>query len=77
MRQWLTSYLKGRYQRATVLGETSDTFPVSSGPDGISHLCKYLVLTSHIAMFADDAKIHKQIKFQEDAAYLQADLLVG
>ena len=40
VRQWLSSYFKGRYQRATVLGETSDTLPVSSGPDGISHLSK-------------------------------------
>ena len=28
-------------------------------------------------MFADDTKIYKQIKSQEDAAYLQADLLAG
>ena len=33
--QWLGSYLMGRYQCVTVLGETSDTFPVSSGtPQG-------------------------------------------
>ena len=36
-----------------------------------------LVLTSHVAMFADDIKIYKQIKSREDAAYLQADLLAG
>ena len=35
------------------------------------------VLTSHVAMFADDTKIYKQIKSHEDAAYLQADLLAG
>ena len=29
--QWFSSYLMGRYQRVTVLGETSDTLPVSSG----------------------------------------------
>ena len=37
---------------------------------------KYLpdsVLTSHVAMFGDDTKN----KSQEDAAYLQADLLAG
>ena len=28
-------------------------------------------------MFGDDTKIYKQIKSQEDAAYLQADLLAG
>ena len=33
--QWFSSYLMGRYQRVTVLGETSDTLPVSSGiPQG-------------------------------------------
>ena len=36
------------------------------------------VLTSHVAMFADDTKIYtEQIKSREDAAYLQADLLAG
>ena len=28
-------------------------------------------------MFADDTKIYKQSKSQEDPAYLQADLLAG
>ena len=28
--QWFSSYLMGRYQRVTVLGETSDPLPVSS-----------------------------------------------
>ena len=71
-----------------MLGETSDTLPVSSGiPQGsILSPMLYLiyvnnlsdsVLTSHVAMFVDDTKIYKQIKSQEDAAYLQADLLVG
>ena len=33
--QWFSSYLMGRYQRVTVLGETSDPLPVSSGvPQG-------------------------------------------
>ena len=72
--QWFISYLMGRYQRVTVLGETTDTLPVSSG---IPHqgsilgpilflICvKYLpdsVLTSHVAMFADDTKIYKNLK---------------
>ena len=47
--QWFSSYLVGRYQRVTVLGETSDPLPVSSGVRQgsilgpifvISHLCK-------------------------------------
>ena len=86
--QWLSSYLMGRYQRVTVLGETSDPLPVSSGVPQASILGPMLcliyvtnlpdsVLTSHVAMFADDTKIHKRIKSREDAAYLQADLLAG
>ena len=78
----------GRYQRVTVLGETSDPLPVSSGVRQGSILGPTLflicvnnlpdsVLTSHVAMFADDTKIYKQIESQEDAAYLQADLLAG
>ena len=86
--QWFSSYLMGCYQRVTVLGETSDPLPVSSGVPQGSILGPMLfliyvnnlpdsVLTSHVAMFADDTKICKQIKSQEDAAYLQADLLAG
>ena len=85
---WFSFYLMGRYQRVTVLGETSDTLPVSSGIPQGSILGPMLfliyvnnlpdsVLTSHVGMFADDTKIYKQIKSQEDAAYLQTDLLAG
>ena len=78
----------GRYQRVTVLGKTSDTLPVSSGiPQGsifgpmlfliyVNNLSDSVV-TSHVVMFADDTKIYKQMKSQEDAAYLQADLLAS
>ena len=69
----------GRYQRVTVLGETSDTLPVSSEIPQSSILGPMLfliyvnnlpdsVLTSHDAMFADDTKMYKQIKSQEDSA---------
>ena len=86
--QWFSSYLMGRYQCVTVLGETSDTFPVSSGVTQGSILGPILfliyvtnlpdsVLTSNVAMFANDTKTYKQIKSREDAAYLQADLLAG
>ena len=80
--QRFSSYLMGRYQRVTVLGETSDPLPVSIlGPMLILIYVNNLpdsVLTSHVAMFADDTKMYEQIKSQEDAAYwLQADLLAG
>ena len=86
--QLFSSYLMGRYQRVTVLGETSSPLPVSFGvPQGfilgpmlfliyVTNLPD-LVLTNHVAMFAGDTKIHKQIKSREDAAYQQADLLAG
>ena len=78
----------GRYQRVTMLGETSDPLPISSGVPQGSILGPMLfliyatnfpdsVLTSHVAVFADDTKIYIQIKSREDAAYLQADLLAG
>ena len=71
-----------------MLGETSDTLPVSSGIPQSSIFGPMLfliyvnnlpdsVLTSHVTMFANDTKIYKQIKSLEDAAYLQADLLAG
>ena len=74
----------GHYQRVTVLGETSDPLPFSSGVTQgpmlfLIHVTNLpdSVLMSHVAMFADDTKIYKQIKSWEDAAYLQADLLAG
>ena len=78
----------GRYQRVTVLGETSDPLPVSSGVPQGSILGPMLfliyvnnfpdsVLTSNVAMFADDTKIYKQINSREDATYLQADSFCG
>ena len=86
--QWFSSYLMGRFERVTVLGETFDTLPFSSGIPQGSILGPMLfliyvdnlsdsVLTSHVAMFADGTKIYKQIKSQKDAAYQQADLLAG
>ena len=78
----------GRYQSVTVLGETSDPLPLSSGVPQCSMLGPMLppiyvtnlpdsLLTSHVTMFSDETKIYKQIKSREDAVHLQADLLVG
>ena len=66
--QWFSSYLIDRYQRVTVLGETSDTLPVSSAKPQGSILGPMLfliyvnnlpdsVLTSHVAMLADDTSL--------------------
>ena len=66
--QWFSSYLMGRYQRVIILGETSDLVPVNSGVPQDSILGPMLfliyvtnlpdsVLTSHVAIFADDKDI--------------------
>ena len=84
--QWFSCYLMGRYQRVTVLCETSNTLPVSSGIAQGSILGPMLfliyvnnfpdsVLTSHIAMFADDTKIYKQIKSLFSVPFSQRNLL--
>ena len=68
----------------TVLGETSDPLPISGlhfRPDIISLYVTNLpdsVLTSHVAIIADNTRIYKQIKSREDAAYLyQLTCLLG
>ena len=83
--QWFDSYMTGRHQRVTVLGATSEPLPICSGVPQGSILGPALFLIyvndlpdvverSHIAMFADDAKIYHQIKAPDDAACLQSDL---
>ena len=83
--QWFDSYMTGRQQRVTVLGATSEPLPICSGVPQGSILGPALFLIyvndlpdvverSHIAMFADDAKIYHQIKAPDDAACLQSDL---
>ena len=78
----------GHYQRVKVLGETSVTLHVSSriplgsilGPMLFLIFVNNLpdsILTSHVATFADDTKIYKQIWSQGDATYLPAKLLAG
>ena len=83
--QWFYSYLSGRFQRVTVLGETSDPLPVSSGVHQGSILSPALfviyvndlpdtVERSHVAVFADDTKVYRRIKSPSDTTCLQADL---
>ena len=83
--QWLTNYLTDHQQRVTVLGETSDTIPVTSGVPQGSLLGPVLfllfvndlpetVISSKTSMYADDTKVFKAIEVPEDALALQADL---
>ncbi|CAB3993735.1 Hypothetical predicted protein [Paramuricea clavata] len=83
---WFENYLSGRYQRVTVLGETSGTLPVLSGvPQGsILGLLLFLVYAndlphsisgeSTVAMFADDTKCYRPVKDLSDCESLQNDL---
>ena len=71
---WFENYLSGRYQRVTVLGETSDTLPVLSGVPQGSILGSLLFLVyvndlphsisgeSTVAIFADDTKCYRPVK---------------
>ena len=83
--QWFSSYLTDRRQRVTVAGVTSDPLPVGSGVPQGSILGPALFLlfvndlpdaveSSDVAMFADDTKIYKKIKSQDDASLLQSDI---
>ncbi|CAB3992988.1 Hypothetical predicted protein, partial [Paramuricea clavata] len=70
--QWFQSYLTNRHQRVTAQGSTSTTLPVTSGVPQGSILGPVLfslyvndlpdtVTSSHVAMFADDTKLFKNI----------------
>ena len=83
---WLRDYLSGRYQRVTVLGETSNPLPVLSGvPQGsilgpllflvyVNDLPDCISSSSSLAMFADDSKCYHPIQCSEDAEVLQCDI---
>ncbi|CAB4031739.1 Hypothetical predicted protein, partial [Paramuricea clavata] len=83
---WFENYLSGRYQRVTVLGETSGTLPVLSGVPQGSILGPLLFLVyvndlphsisgeSTVAMFADDTKCNCPVKDLPDCESLQNDL---
>ena len=84
--RWFSDYLSGRYQKVTVLGETSHSLPVLSGvPQGsilgpllflvyVNDLPTCVSSTSSVAMFADDTKCYRRIKSVDDAEALQLDL---
>ena len=83
--QWFQSYLANREQRVTVHGFTSTNLPVTSGvPQGsifgpvlFSLYVNDLpdaITSSHVAMFADDTKLFKEIHTTQDCKLLQNDL---
>ena len=83
---WFKDYLSGRYQRVTVLGESSHTLPVLSGvPQGsilgpllflvfVNDLPDSISTQSSVAMFADDTKCYRPVNKLADCKNLQNDL---
>ena len=82
---WFHRYLCGRCQCVTILGATSCDLPVTSGvpQDSIIRPALFLlyvinlpdsILNSKVAMFADDTKVYKEVKSEDNGATLQQDL---
>ena len=81
---WVTSFLRNRTQRIMVNGETSEWMQVASGVPQGNVLGPVLfvvfindmpeVTHSFIQMFADDAKIFREIANTTDAKDLQDDI---
>ena len=82
--KWMESYLTGRKMKTVVRGVSSRWSEVTSGVPQGSVLAPLMFLTyiddlpsgvtSYINMFADDAKIMRQVKSLEDCRKLQQDL---
>ena len=82
---WLRSYLSSRQQRVVIEGCESEWLPVKSGVPQGSILGPLLFLlyindmpdvvsSSHVALFADDAKCYRSINNVDDCIKLQGDL---
>ena len=86
LRQWFASYLTGRTQRVALEGQYSDWLNVASGvPQGsilgplffilyINDLPEYITPPTEMALYADESKLYRVIKSDDDVAKLQTDL---
>ena len=82
--EWMKSYLTGRKMKTMVRGVSSEWAEVVSGVPQGSVLAPLMFLIyindlpdgvrSYVNMFADDAKMMRQVKNQEDCQDLQKDL---
>ena len=82
--EWMKSYLTGRKMKTVVRGKCSEWAEVGSGVPQGSVLAPLMFLTfindlpvgvrSYVNLFADDAKIMRQVRNHEDCQYLQQDL---
>ena len=81
--RWLRSYLTNLKQRVTVLGATSNPLSVTSGVTQGSILGPALfflyvndlpstVKSNQVVMFADDTKLFKEIRTENDAKQLHS-----
>jgi len=82
---WFQSFLSGRHQSVKYLNFTSKQFIIPSGVPQGDHLSTLLfnifindlpnvITNSNILLFADDAKLVKIIKSEQDAFNLQLDI---
>ena len=86
MLRFLKSYLQDRQQQVVIGGETSTKVPVNSGvPQGsilgpllfvifINDMFSCVSEGTHIALYADDTKIWREICWSEDHTILQNDI---
>lgn len=86
MLEWIESYLTGRTAQIKVKNYKSEPFEIVSGVPQGSHLgpllfilfiddIKNVIKHSQILLFADDAKIYKEIKSIDDSIALQRDII--